>query len=213
MTKLKPKKCKQCGKEFEPSRPLQPCCSSECSYNYIIKLKEKKQAKEKREAEKKRKLELNEMREKLKTANDYRKELQLTINTIVREIDRGCGCISSGRVSGQMQAGHFYSVGGWPALRFNLMNIWLQSATDNNYLSGNSIKYRLKMQEIGLIDFLDSLPTIYPELKLNATELKEKAREAKLILKSIPKLDRPRTFDERIELRKQINNQLNIYTL
>ena len=69
------------------------------------------------------------------------------------------------------------------------------------------------MQEIGLIDFLDSLPTLYPELKLNAVELKEKAREAKLILKSIPKIDRQRTFDERIELRKQINNQLNIYTL
>lgn len=55
-------------------------------------------------------------------------------------------CISSGMIlkvpSPNSHAGHFYSAGNYPLLRFNEDNCHLQSKSDNYFKSGNQLEYR-----------------------------------------------------------------------
>ena len=70
--------------------------------------------------------------------------------------DNGYGrCISSGvplKVPSQnAQAGHFYSGGHYPELKFNEDNVHLQGKSDNYFKSGNLIEYRKQLiKKIGL---------------------------------------------------------------
>lgn len=192
------KNCIQCNKPFEPFKTTQTVCGISCAIKYT-------KGREKREKA--------ELKENLLTTSDLRKGLQIVTNSIVREIDKGCNCISCGKRPLKFNAGHFYSVGSDPSIRFHLFNIWGQCEHCNSYLSGNIHQYRNKLINEGIYEFIGDLPIMYPSLKLSKEELKEKVQLAKKILKSMPKLARARTFEERIELRKQINNQLNIYTI
>ena len=83
-------------------------------------------------------------------------------NKFIRERDQDKGCVSCGaRVS---QAGHFYSAGGYPALRFNENNVHGQCVRCNMYLSGNLNEYRKRItQRIDLSDLneLDELSDYY----------------------------------------------------
>ena len=61
--------------------------------------------------------------------------------------ENGTGiCISSGNYlkvpSENAHAGHFYSAGGYPNLRFNEDNCHLQGKSDNYFKSGNLLEYR-----------------------------------------------------------------------
>jgi len=55
-------------------------------------------------------------------------------------------CISSGRrltvPSENSHAGHFYSAGKYPLLRFDEDNVHLQGKSDNYFASGNSMDYQ-----------------------------------------------------------------------
>jgi hypothetical protein len=137
---MKPKKCKVCGATFVPVRKIQPCCGFDCNVVLSKRYTEKMRIK-KWKAEKK------VLKEKVKTASDYKKDLQKIINELVRMIDTFQPCISCGTKSGQMQGGHYHSVGANASLRFNLHNIHKQCATCNNYKSGNIIGY-----DTGLIE-------------------------------------------------------------
>lgn len=74
-------------------------------------------------------------------------------NKFIRERDtddNGFGrCISSGqplRVPSQnSHAGHFYSAGKYPALRFNENNVHLQGKSDNYFNGANLLEYRKKL--------------------------------------------------------------------
>ena len=130
------KKCKHCKKPFQPIKTTQTCCGLNCA----LKVAEKKEGKlELRRAER---AELKEMAIRLKTLGDYKKDLQVEVNKLVRLIDEGCSCISCNSFTGKVNAGHYYSVGSRPNLRFNLMNIYLQCEHCNSYMSGNLIEYR-----------------------------------------------------------------------
>ena len=141
------KRCKVCRKAFGPRLPMQSVCSPACA----LLLAQAKRAKaEKAEQVRQRKAD-REKREKLKSRREWEREAQQAFNAWVRERDAGRPCISCGRHhTGQMHAGHYLSVGARPELRFEPLNVWLQCAPCNTYLSGNAVAYRQALvREIG----------------------------------------------------------------
>lgn len=154
-------------------------------------------------------------RESLKTISDYTKELQREINTIVRLIDKDFQCISSGKpLNDKYDAGHFYSCGSNPSLRFNLLNIYAQSVYANQYLSGDQINFINGIEEnygSGLKSIVLRLKQDYPILKLSKEELKEKTIIARSIVKHLKLENKTYNSIERIELRKKFNKVIGIY--
>ena len=137
----KPKKCGHCRGEFTPSNGLQRACGVACAVAIAQTARAKKERKEIREA-----------KQKAKTRSQWMKEAQAEFNRWVRSRDADKPCISCGRGSyGQAHAGHFFSVGARPGLRFNTANVHLQCALCNVHLHGNLINYRIGLiARIGL---------------------------------------------------------------
>jgi hypothetical protein len=115
--------------------------------------------------------------------NNYQ-VLQGLINRIALAIDKGMRCISCGTPNA-IDPGHYYSVGAWPSLRFNLHNIHRQCRECNGVKCGNVNEY-----ENGLIgrygkDYLDNLESLrvkYKTLKLTKYECEEAIEVAKDLL-------------------------------
>lgn len=64
----------------------------------------------------------------------------IRFNKYIRERDKDKPCISCGRYT-TLQAGHFYSAGHHPGLRFDEDNVHGQCLRCNMYLSGNLHEY------------------------------------------------------------------------
>ncbi len=145
---MKAKKCKQCGKLFEPIRPLQHVCGFDCAVDYGVALKIKNNALEKAKDRKETKAKL----EKLKTRSDYLKEAQRVFNIYIRGRDFNEPCISCGRHhTGQYHAGHYRTTAAAPQLRFDEQNVHKQCAPCNNHKSGDIINYRINLiKKIGI---------------------------------------------------------------
>jgi len=208
---MKLKTCKICKVKFEPLKPLQQVCSPACAILLAEKNKGKNEKKEKTKIKK-------DLREAAKTISTYRKELQIIVNKIVREIDAGFNCISSNRAyKTNDQAGHYYSVGAYPSLRFNLHNIYSQSVSDNLYKSGNQIGYTKGLIDTfgdGWIKIVTKLPEEYKSIKLTKEDLKECIINAKDFLKAVQEFKQSNTItiSHRIYLRNQGNQMIGIYT-
>lgn len=69
------------------------------------------------------------------------KKAQSVFNAWIRRRDQNRGCISCG--GPVQQAGHYFSAGHYPALRFNEINCNGQCVRCNRFLSGNLINYRI----------------------------------------------------------------------
>lgn len=65
----------------------------------------------------------------------------IVFNRWIRERDKGQPCISCGRYT-TLQAGHFFSAGHYPGLRFDPDNVHGQCLRCNKYLSANLIEYQ-----------------------------------------------------------------------
>ena len=83
---------------------------------------------------------------KIKTLGKLTQDAQMIFNAWIRRRDSEDGyftCISSGDTFPvcQMNAGHYYSVGQYPGLRFDEDNVHGQSIRDNKWLHGNLIGY------------------------------------------------------------------------
>ena len=129
-------KCKCCKEKFEPKFFLQKFCmdKSECISAHLEYAKEQKQ----KAWNKKKKV----IKESLKTHKDYLKEAQIEFNTFIRLRDKDKPCISCGNLlTGKFDAGHFYSVGSTPELRFNEDNVHGQCVFCNRHKHGNLIEY------------------------------------------------------------------------
>jgi hypothetical protein len=202
----KKKPCKVCQKPFEPKRPLQQVCSVVCSYELVMQLKAKAQAKN------------NAILEEARiTTSDLRHKLQTEINKLIRAIDHGQPCISCGVLKQHMEAGHFWhkSKNSASECTFHLWNLSSQCKYCNRFQNGNLSKYGQGIERIygeEIYNLLHDLPTMYRGLNWSKDELKEFIRVAKLINKSMPKQEVYST-EKRIELRAKFNNQLNIYTI
>jgi hypothetical protein len=152
----------------------------------------------------------------LENLSYWKKILQAQVNLIVRLIDKGCNCISSNRPYREDdQAGHMYSVGSTPALRFNLLNLWSQSIRDNMHNSGNLLNYREMVIKLNIIDLIEEQRLKYPTLKVSIEEIKEAIQNAKSVILELKMKNQeemlPRTTEKRVELRLKYQKRLNIY--
>jgi hypothetical protein len=165
----------------------------------------------KKKVEKKIRTEHKKEKEKLRSKSYYEGKLQNEINTIVRLIDTDKGCIScehgwTGKATRQFHAGHRKSVGSNATLRFNLFNIFKQCSICNNFKSANEREYDkgiVKHYGQDMLDYIESLPGLYPELHLSIDDLKEKIIIARQIKKDI--------LNGNDYTRKEINDKLSIY--
>ena len=195
---MKAKICSNCGKEFTPFRTTQKACSYQCA---ILVGKNK--------VARKRKKELKD-----NDAAFLKKRLQAEINAIARAIDFGLPCLARGYVPNKMHGGHIFSRGAFPSMRYNLHNIHRQSAQSNHYQNEDGLLREKLKQEYGeqYFAFLESCKQ--SELpKLPPSEWKDRIKIAQGIKNRLKKqIQKPLTVSERIELRNQANQELNIYT-
>lgn len=137
--KVRNKKCRICRKEFIPKySTMQATCENiECMIAYSSKQKEKKT-----------KAEFKAMKERNKSVSQWRKELQQVFNQYIRLRDKGKGCISCGTpLQGKYDAGHFFSVGSYPNLRFNELNVFGQCVSCNQHKHGNLLEYAIGIEK------------------------------------------------------------------
>lgn len=154
---FKLKKCKHCEREFKQFNSLTKVCSTHCAIEHAKSVSKDVKRKEWNKTKRKR-------IEALKTKQDYQKELQVIFNKFIRVRDKDKPCISCNKpLSGKFDAGHFYSTGSYPELRFNEDNVHGQCVHCNQHKRGNLIEYSLNLpKRIGLERFekLQSLANI-----------------------------------------------------
>jgi len=209
-------KCKICGEKFTPkfSSFEKTCQLDNCRTQWAMsEVKKQKTAQEKKVKQDWNKEKL-EMKEKLKTLSDWSSDLQREVNSIVRELDKDHPCISSQRSLGKsFDAGHLFSRGGNPQIRYHLFNIFAQSVHDNQWKSGNALDFVDGIEKTfgtEIKDYCLSLKGL-PSLKLSIEEIKEAIPKARSILKWLKLQSRKFTLEERIELRRKFNQDLGIY--
>jgi hypothetical protein len=156
--------------KFEPIRGEQ-VCSVECSIEVI----QSKTYKRKREKEIRIANAINKKKvlNDLKTHSDWLKDLQKVFNKYIRLRDHNMPCVSCGRKLGEKyDAGHYFSVGAYPNLRFNETNVHASCVYCNQHKHGNIAEYSIRLPErIGedaykqlLIDRSKPLKLTIPEI-------------------------------------------------
>lgn len=172
------RKCKVCKQPFEPtySSLQQTCTATTCIIIYASKKKKKVEL-----------AEIKERKERLKPLSQWRKELQQVFNEFIRLRDRGKPCISCGRpLQGKYDAGHFFSVGSYPNLRYHELNVHGQCTRCNQHLHGNLIEYAHNLPtRIGTSQFNELYNLRNTELRMTLPEIKEQLVHYKNLVKSL----------------------------
>lgn len=164
--KVYQRKCinKACKVKFTPMSGTQVVCSPLCGVAYAKSVSVKNWKTEKKDR-----------KEKLKTRTDHLNELQVIFNRFIRLRDAKLGCISCGaELKGKFDAGHLFSVGAYPALRFHEHNNNGQCVYCNQHCHGNVGEYMIRLPlRIGVENFeaLKALRT--STLKLTLSEILE----------------------------------------
>ena len=96
---------------------------------------------------------------------------QSAVNAYVRARDEGMPCISCGEMR-PLQAGHYWSVGARPELRFNEANIHGQCSRCNVDLAGNREAFRAGIVDRLGSELADCLDTPAPAQKFTLDDLK-----------------------------------------
>jgi hypothetical protein len=97
---------------------------------------------------KKEKRELKAMREHVKSISSWRRDLQQVFNQFIRMRDQHKGCVSCGKpLNTKFDAGHFYSVGSYPNLRFTETNCFGQCVECNQHKHGNLLEYAIGIEK------------------------------------------------------------------
>jgi hypothetical protein len=175
---MKSRKCKYCKESFEPVAFLQKnCFDPNCVTEWINETKQKEWKK------KKAKLKLD-----LMTKSDYIKILQQLVNKYVRLRD-GSFCISCDKaIKGKVDAGHFFSCGNYPSVRFDLRNINSQCITCNQFNGGRIHEYReYLIKKIGSVEFEDLERKAHENRQYSISELKDMIQEFKQRIKQLEK--------------------------
>lgn len=82
----------------------------------------------------------------LKSASQLKAIAVRHFHKFIRNRDKNEPCISCGKYT-TLQAGHFYSAGNHPSVRFNEYNVNGQCKKCNYFLSGNLLPYRENLIE------------------------------------------------------------------
>ena len=167
-------KCKHHNTKFIAKYFNQKFCLSddECIKAFNEFVKEEKEKANKRNWQKEKKV----IKEKLMTKKDYLNILQKVFNTFIRMRDKGKPCASCNKHLKQndINAGHFFSVGAYPNLRFNELNVHNQCIECNLHKHGNVLEYGLRLPNIiGIENYNLLLESRNKPLKLDITETKE----------------------------------------
>lgn len=145
----RPKKCrvKSCRASFVPRRLGQAVCSPACAL--IDAPRHQERARKSLDQVERREIKVR--KEKLKTRADHLREAQAVFNEWIRLRDAALPCVSCGRHhQGKYDAGHYRTVGGNPALRFEPLNCHKQCVPCNRHKSGDIVNYRINLvQRIG----------------------------------------------------------------
>ena len=89
----------------------------------------------------------------LKSASQLKTIAVRHFHKFIRNRDENKPCISCGKYT-TLQAGHFYSAGNHPSVRFNEDNVHGQCVKCNYYLSANLLPYRTNLiHKIGVERF------------------------------------------------------------
>lgn len=208
-----------CGKSVKALTRIHGLCQT-CYPNWLLNTEEgneklnKSILHAKKETNKVKSIETKQAKEKLKTRSDWEADLQKEINLIVRLIDKGHPCISSGRNLGKSyDAGHLMGRQSHPQIRYHLFNIFSQSVHDNQWKSGNQLEFVNGIEKTfgtKVKDYCLSLKGLEP-LRLTVDEIKDKISVARSIVKWLKLQDRMFYVSERIELRKEFNKTIGIY--
>lgn len=83
---------------------------------------------------------------KSKSLPQLKADLQKAFNEFIRLRDKGKPCISCGQFK-ELQAGHFYPVGGYDGLRFDEDNVHGECAGCNCFSGSHLILYGLNLTE------------------------------------------------------------------
>jgi len=166
-------KCKYHKVNFIPKYPFQKFCLSddECikAFNEFVKAEKKKQRVKQWQKEKK------VIKESLLTKSDCLNIAQKVFNTYIRLRDKGKNCISCDKpLQNKYDAGHFFSVGAYPNLRFNENNVHGQCVHCNRDKHGNVKEYDLRLKKVlSIEDYQNLLKQRQEPLKLSIDEVKE----------------------------------------
>lgn len=188
MIEIKLKKCKGSGQATnsgcgrEAIKRTYGLCDP-CYYNWLtttepgrVKL-HKATLKGKSIEKRKRETERKAAKEKLKTHKDYLQDLQKVFNTFIRKRDEGKPCISCGCMTGKRDAGHMFSVGGNPELRFDEDNTHSQCVYCNQHQHGAIANYMLNLpNRIGKERFDALIERRGKPNKLSIPEIQEKIK-------------------------------------
>jgi len=133
--------CKQCKAEFEPLTAHNSTIKQKmCVPCLIAKGNEKRIKTAKKEWSKEKAV----IKEKLKTHSEWLNDFQKIFNTYIRVRDFGKPCISCDRpLKDKFDAGHYFSVGAYPNIRFNNDNVHGQCVYCNQHLHGNISEYAM----------------------------------------------------------------------
>jgi len=182
------KKCRvaECRASFVPQRLGQAVCSLTCAISDATR-SEANQEKARKALDEVERREIKVRKEKLKSRADHLKDTQKAFNAWVRARDAELPCVSCGsHHKGKYDAGHYRTVGGNPALRFEPLNCHRQCSQCNTQLSGNIVNYRIQLvKRIGAeaVEWLEGPhePKKYTieELKAMTAEYRAKTRELK----------------------------------
>jgi len=171
MRLIKNKKCKECGADFTPYKSTQRVCSPKCA---LI-------GAEKKTWQEKKKI----LVENLRTRTEWLCILQVVFNKYIRMRDSKQPCISCDRPLGaKFDAGHFFSVGRYPNLRFCEDNVHGQCVHCNQHLHGNHLEYNERIQQrISAFNYVVLMNKRNNDLKLTLDEIKELIKVYKLKIK------------------------------
>jgi hypothetical protein len=157
-----------CSVRFESRRPFEVWCSPEHGAIIARQRVEKARAK----AAKVDRASTRAALTAIKPRSHWLKQAQAAVNAYVRQRDAGLPCISCGKPdTGARDAGHFFTVGARPELRFDLDNIHAQCVQCNQHKHGNVAFYRIGLTtKIGEAR-VARLEGPHPPLKLTIPDL------------------------------------------
>lgn len=180
------RRCKVCKLQFTPLfSSMQPVCTNaECITTYYKQNKEKIDKKHSQQV-------IKEMRERSMSASDWRKSLQQVFNTFIRLRDKGKLCVSCDRpLNAKYDAGHYFSVGSYPNLRFNESNCFGQCVHCNRDKHGNLLEYRERLIDRIGIEGLEKLESLKKEpLRLTVDEIQGWIKHYKAEIKELQKAE------------------------
>ena len=160
-------KCKSCSNEFEPMYRNGILVSKIC-VQCLIKKGQEKQRKDWRK-------EKSELKQKLKTKSEWLNDFQKVFNTYIRERDYKKPCISCDKpLIGKFDAGHYFTVGAYPNIRFNEDNVHGQCVECNQHKHGNIAEYSIRLPyRIGQERYDKLLMSRNDSNKLSIEDIKE----------------------------------------